>query len=436
MTLLETAEFRRDPFPFYDVLRREQPLSFGVVLPGWMLTRYVDVASVLSDKRFSSRRVPEDAPLPTGLEHLHSMMREGRRFRALWVLHSDAPQHTRLRRLVTKAFTPRAVEASRPKIREIVRALLEPLSDRPQFDVIADFATPLPALVLCELLRLPTIDWRELRRLTDEIVAPAPYIGSDAARQIERTHIAQQELKHWVEGILKARRQSPGPDILSALITASENEDRLTAQELTAMTVLLLTAGNEPTTHLVGNALVTLLTHRATDAFRAAGARQTAIEELLRYESPSQFLTRRATADIEMHARRIPAGSIVALALNSANRDPEVFRHADQLDLSRTDAHRHLSFGHGAHHCIGAALARVIAEVALSALVELPPLELAIDVPTWRPGTSVRGLDALPVRFVRRSATGASRKIDHPEVLDRRGPNLARRSHEGRFRCP
>ena len=312
------------------------------------------------------------------------------------LLFMDAPDHTRLRGLVSKAFTPRSVEWLRPRIAELTEELLAPLRDAGGFDVIDDFAFALPVTVICELLGIPAEDremfrahTRDLAAILDRDITPEQ-IGGAAGAML---HFAA-----YLVPLFEERRRAPRADLISALVAAEEAGDRLGADELLTTVVLLLTAGHETTMNLIGNGLLALL--RNPDQLELLRARPelmaSAVEELLRYDSPVRLTARTALEDTAVVGVAVRAGEPVIALLDAANHDPAVFEAPDTLDIRR-DAHRHVAFGAGAHYCLGAALARAEAQIALAALVALPDLELACDEPAWRPLVALHALQSLPV---------------------------------------
>jgi cytochrome P450 len=316
------------------------------------------------------------------------------------MLFRDPPDHTRLRALASKAFTPRGVETLRGHIQGIVDRLLERVADAPRMDVIEDLAYPLPVTVISELLGVPVGDgdtvkgWsRDVARALDAIALP---VGPDV---IERGRRATDEMAGYFRDLIAERRRRPGTDLLSGLVEAEEAGDRLTEQELLATCVLLYVAGHETTVNLIGNGLLALLRHPEERRRLQAdpGLLSGAIEELLRYDGPVQRTGRMAAYDTEIGGVPIPAGSLVLGLLGAANRDPSRFTEPDRLDLGRAEP-RHLAFGSGIHYCLGAALARLEAQVAIATVLRrFPALTLAVECPIWRPSSTLRGLEALPV---------------------------------------
>jgi pimeloyl-[acyl-carrier protein] synthase len=317
-------------------------------------------------------------------------------FLSKMLVFMDAPDHTRLRGLIGKAFTPRSVDRLRPRIGELTEALLEPLRDAGRFDVINDFAFPLPVTVICELLGVHAEDREMFRQHTRDLAVTLDW--DVTPEQFGGAAGAALNLAAYLVPLFVERRRAPRADLISALVAAEEAGDRLGADELLITVILLLTAGHETTMNLIGNGLLALLRH--PDQLEALRARPdlmpSAVEELLRYDSPVRLTVRTALVDATVAGETVRAGEQVMAMLDAANHDPVVFESPDSLDITR-DAHGHVAFGAGPHYCLGAALARAEAQVALSALVALPDLELAIDEPAWRPLKTFHALQSLPV---------------------------------------
>lgn len=313
------------------------------------------------------------------------------------LLFMDAPDHGRVRGLITKAFNPRTVEQLRPRIAGVTEDLLAPLREAGRFDVIADFAFPLPVTVICELLGVPADDRALFRRLTADMAA---VVDLDATpEEFGRAAGAMLTFTAYLVPLFEERRRSPRADLVSGLVAAEDAGDRLDAAELLTTVVLLLVAGHETTTNLIGNGLLALLRHPEQLArLRADPALMpSAVEELLRYDSPLRRIVRTALDDTIVDGRPVRAGEQVVALLHAANHDPAVFPAPDALDLTR-DARRHVAFGGGVHACLGAGLARAEAQIALAALVALPGLELAsVAEPAWRPLETLHALESLPV---------------------------------------
>jgi cytochrome P450 len=361
---------------------------------GWVAASHAAVQSMLREPGWSSDHrnatghaaYQSERGIPEGADELLSKV----------LVFMDAPDHTRLRGLISKAFTPRSVERLRPRISQLTEELLAPLREAGRFDAINDFAFPLPVTVICELLGVPAED-RELFRLhtrdmaviLDWDVTPEQFGGAAGALL---------NFVAYLVPLFEQRRRAPRDDLISALVAAEEAGDRLGADELLTTIVLLLAAGHETTMNLIGNGLLALL--RNPDQLEILRSRPDlmpwAVEELLRYDSPVRLTVRTALADTTLAGETVRAGEQVIAMLDAANHDPAVFASPDTLDVTR-DAHRHVAFGAGAHYCLGAALARAEAQIALAALIALPDLELAIDEPVWRPLVTFHALQALPV---------------------------------------
>lgn len=394
-------EFRRDPYPQYHRLREADPVHrspAGFVV----LTRHEDVSLVVRDPR-CSREVPRYATNPVVrtmlLTEEQALAPSIRALRDHSMLNLDPPDHDRLRRLVSKAFTPRAVEALRGHIQDVVDCLLARVRTQGRMDVIGDVAFPLPFTVISEMLGMPMDRREELRDWSQRMTrALEPFLTPE---QVADAADASQRMMGHIASVVADRRRRPGDDMLSALIAAEERGDRLTDDELLATVALLYIAGHETTVNLVGNGLLALLRHpeELQRLRREPGLAGQAVEEALRYDSPVQFTGRVTIEPVSVGGQEVGAGEVVLAVLAAANRDPAVFDGPDRFEITRPDAGRHVSFGGGVHFCLGAALARAEAQVALGAIVgRLDDLDLDGE-PTWRDTVTLRGLTHLPVRF-------------------------------------
>jgi cytochrome P450 len=316
------------------------------------------------------------------------------------LLNMDPPDHTRIRKLVSRAFTPRHIEELREPVRRTAELLLDARAGEEAFDLIAAYAAPLPITVICDLLRIPGDERYDFRAWSDALMAPDP-------TRPERAREAVGRLLAFFTGLLADRREHPGDDLLSALIAVRDEEDRLSEDELMSLAFLVLVAGYENTVHLIGNAVAALLTHPAQlAALRADPALvDGAVEELARFDGPMPLAIRRfPVEDVTIGGVTVPAGETVLLSLAAAHRDPRRFPEPDRLDLTR-DATGHLALGHGIHYCLGAPLARAETEIAVAALLErFPVLALADGDLRWRRSLRARGLVALPVTYARRNS--------------------------------
>jgi pimeloyl-[acyl-carrier protein] synthase len=392
------TEVHEDPYPLYHRLRADDPVHRSA-LGFWVLTRHADVLAVLRDQRMSRdpRRSERVELLRSSAEVDELLASEEAAPSMLFV---DPPDHTRLRTLVNKAFTPAAVERLRPRVEAIVAGLLDRVAGAGAMDVVEDLAYPLPVTVICELFGVPTADRDQFRAWSRELVHLLdPLVASDA---LERALQARLALRGYLRGLIAERRAHPAGDLLTALIAAEDQgHQQLTEDELVSMCVLLLVAGHETTVNLIANGLLALLRNPGERARLQADAALagSAVEELLRYDSPVQLTSRHALADLDIGGRRVGAGETVVAVLGAANRDPAQFPDPDRLDLARAP-NRHVAFGGGIHFCLGAPLARMEARVAIPAmLTRLPGLELGRQPPVRRATVTLRGLASLPVAF-------------------------------------
>jgi cytochrome P450 len=388
--------FMADPFSSYARWREDGPVRQSATpdgLPVWLVTRYADVRAALADPRLSlskSRARPggyRGFSLPPALDAN--------------LLNLEPPDHTRLRRLVAGAFGPARTESLRPVIEQHADALLDAVADRGHGDLIEEFAVPLPLTVIGDLLGVPAGPRADFRRWTSVLIAPDP--GEPARGKEALTGIVR-----LLSGLIAARRASPGDDLLSAMIAARDDGDQLSEDELLSLAFLILWAGYENSVHLIGNGILALLSSPEPMAEPIAGLLAggslpgPVIEELIRFADPNQYSLRRfATEDLSIGGVRVMAGDTVLLCLASANRDPDKFPDPATLDLARAD-NPHLSFGLGIHYCLGAPLARLETNIAISSLLRrLPGLALAAkpDELRWRPSFRSRGLLELPVTW-------------------------------------
>jgi len=387
---LLAPEFLADPYPVYHRLRAEDPVHWEPKQKFWALSRYDDALAVLRDPRVFSSAIHgayqgADAGVATGE----------------WFVFRDPPDHTRLRGLVNAAFTPRVVESLRPRIQRIVDDLVDDCAARGEFDVIAALGFPLPAIVIAELLGVPPEDRARFRAWSADLAAVGGIVRTapDRAERIQRARDSVAALNAYFREFVRRRRDAPRDDLVSRLAAATLEGDALTEPELVATCVLLLFAGHETTTNLIGNGTLALLRHPdalarlRTDPTLVASA----VEELLRYESPVQVRVRIARQDVAIGGQRIRGGERVVVLVGAANRDPNRFPDPDRLDVGRPD-NRHLAFGHGIHFCTGAPLARLEGAIAIETLLRrFPDLHLATEEVAWRETASLRGLKALAV---------------------------------------
>jgi cytochrome P450 len=394
------ATFRADPFPVFQWLRDEDPAHWSPYLKGWVLTRYDDVRRVCLDERMSSDRLrPFFASLPGGEA---ARMAELIRILTLWMVFRDPPEHTRLRRLASRVFHVRSMQALRPNVEAIAAWLLERIGERPSFDFIADFAGPLPALVIIDMLGAPRSELARLKRLSDEM---ALFIGSARVSEAKypRAEAATREMAELFRGLIAERRAAPREDLLSRLVHLEDDGERLSEDELVATCVLLLFAGHETTTHHLANGLAALTRFPGQMAKlrRSPGLAAAAVEELLRYDGPIGAQVRIVQEPQTLHGKPLQRGDRVFLMLNSANRDPRAFPEPDRLDLERSGV-AHLTFGFGPHICLGFPLARLEGQVALPAvLARWREIEVEDAPREWIDSLVLRGMKSLPLRVRR-----------------------------------
>ncbi|MFJ1756426.1 cytochrome P450 [Kitasatospora sp. NPDC088134] len=380
-------------YDFYRDLRDTDELCWDRTLNAWVATGHEVVSGTASDPRFSSVRYPDIEAVSEELRPLATVL-------SRQMLYSDAPDHTRLRALLSRAFTPRSVAALSGRITDAVDRVLARAAPTGRIDVVADLARPLPLAVICDLLGVPEQDRATLSAWSDPVAAAIGSSRLDAEESAAASRAMAQMLDHLRE-LLTRPDDRPAPHTLRALLAAGTEDADQDLDELLANCALLLIAGHETTTHFIGNAALALLRHpRAADELRARpDLIPAAVEELLRYDSPVQLMLRRARHDLDLAGRRITAGQAVLLVCGAANRDPAVFPDPDRLDFHRP-AGRHVAFGHGPHFCLGAALARLEGTIALEALLtRLPDWRLDGPTPTWQPSLNFRGLTTLQVAF-------------------------------------
>jgi cytochrome P450 len=390
--------FFDDPYRQYAALREHDPVHHSP-LEVWILFRYDDIVRVLRDASLSVQ-IDNAAPTARTQMFVEQAPSEARERGAHSILNIDPPDHTRLRRLVSKAFTPKMVQNLRPRIEALVDDALDAMAARGKADVISDLAFPLPFTVISEMLGMPEDNRDEVRgwshtltKTLDPILTP---------EEVQAALTAADNMLDHVQSVLAWKREHPADDLLTGLLAAEDEGDRLTEEELLDQVILLYVAGHETTVNLIGNATLALLGHpdelarlRSNHELDAG-----AVEELLRYDSPVQFSRRITLEDLDVDGTTIPAGSFVLTCLGSANHDPDHWGPtADALDVTRPDAGHHMSFGNGIHHCLGSSLARVEAQVAMGSLVRrFTGLELAGE-PERNGRVVLRGLESLPVKF-------------------------------------
>lgn len=383
--------FRTNPYPYYDLLRAHAPVFFWEAWHIWFLSTYEDCNMLLRDPRLGHGSF-NAAAAPEQQRALFEMQSH-------WLLVKDPPDHTRLRSLVHKAFTPRIVEQMRAQIQQQTDALLDRVAQAGQADLIADLAYPLPVTVIAQMLGVPPEDHAQFHVWSDALARSLDLTEDPAV--YNRASEAATALTDYLRGIVAQRRHEVRQDLLGALIAAEEGGDRLSEAELYATCALLLMAGHETTINLIGNGTLALLQNPAAlqQVRQNPQLLRAAVEELLRYDSPVQMTSRNVLETFELHGHTIRAGQQVAFLLGAANRDPARFAEPQQLDLTR-DPNPHLAFGNGIHYCVGAPLARLEGQIAIGTLLQrFPKLALATDAPQYRDNFVLRGLQTLPVTF-------------------------------------
>jgi hypothetical protein len=388
------APERADPYPLYAIIR-ETAGAYMTPLRSVLVTRYEACDRVIRSPGFRTPRGYRDKDDPAGPPRFDpdGMLT---RHRKQWVLFQSGDAHTRLRKLLTKAFAPRIVRALAPRIAALVDELLAPLLDRGDAEVIADLAYPLPATVICELLGVPEADRAQNRRWSATVSAIIDPVSTD--EQVAAAEAAMTEWDAYLRALMAERRRRPGDALLDALLAVEEDGARLTDDEIAGNASFLFAAGHETTTNLIGTGLLALLRHPDQLALLRAepGLVENAVEELLRFEAPVQFAARVALERTEIEGVTVEPEIIVNCALGMANRDPRRFDRPDELDVRRPDV-KPLSFGGGPHFCIGAALARLEARLLFERLLARTAAIEAAGPATWRPQLTLRGLATLPV---------------------------------------
>jgi len=386
-----------DPFPLYRRMQDEDPAHWSPRLKSWVLTRYDDVKRVCLDREFSSDRLrPFFAALP-GPEA--ARIADIVRFLSLWMVFRDPPEHTRLRRLTSKVFNVRSMHAMRDNVVALTEWLLGRIGERREFDFIAEFAGPLPALVIMDMLGVPRGELARVKRLSDDM---ALFIGSSRSspEKYAVAEAATHKMTEFFRGLIAERRAQPRADLLSELVHLEDEGDRLSEDELVATCILLLFAGHETTTNHIANAMLALIRFpdEAQKLRRDPSLAAAAVEELLRYDGPSGAQVRIVQVEHELHGKMLKRGERVFLLLNAANRDPRAYRDPDRLLIGR-DGPPHLTFGFGLHICLGFPLARLEGQIALPALLaRWRGIELAADALEWLNSMVFRGMRAMPVR--------------------------------------
>lgn len=405
-------EVLANPYPLYERLRTEAPVHWDPYLHAWVVTRYADVVTVLHD--FSADRTPTPEHFAAmGLAELGPIAQLMTR----QMLFMDAPAHTRLRGLASMAFTPARVEVLRSHIREILDDLMQPLLRAGRMDVINDLAAPLPAIVTAEMLGVPTSDCDQLKAWSADFAEVLGNFQHNPDRA-SRTLKCVEEMSAYFRSAIRRMKTEPREGLIHSFMTAEMDGDRLSEDEIIANCIVTMVGGQETTTNLIGNGILSLM--RNPDQLQRLredpNLIPSAVEELLRYESPSQHTARICPEDTELGGKQIRKGQAVIAVMGAGNRDPERFPDPDRLDLARTD-NRHLAFGWASHFCFGAALARIEGQLTFAALVSRTSnLTLEPGPIVWRENLGLRGLTSLPVTFTEeRSPISVAPQIEHQQ---------------------
>ena len=384
-----SPEVTANPYPYYAELRNKAPVIWLEPFQCWALSRYADVdfalrnPQIFSSSVFTAEALGDLNPVPE----------------VPWILDMNPPDHTRLRKLANKGFTPRLIRTLEPRVQAIIQELLEPIRGQSESDLVSMFSGPLPTVVIAEMLGVELERRGDFKVWSDDVVRATSRPTDEAERTAVRESLAG--LRAYFEQMIEHRRTEPGEDVISALVQAEEERDMLSAAEILALAVLILVAGNETTTNLLGNAVLTLLDH--PDELAKVRADRSLVpalvEEVLRYNSPVQVIFRRTAQDVELEGGKIPAGQNVFLLLGSANRDERQFPDPDRFDVAR-NPQDHVAFGYGIHYCLGAPLARLEGRNALEALLfDCPPFSCATERVAPIASLIVRGPQTLPLRF-------------------------------------
>ncbi len=382
-----------NPYPLLHRLRLDDPVHFSTFMNGWVLTRYADAIAYLRDHRFSRVAYLDTMRAKFGDQPIL-------RLQAGELAFNDPPNHGVLRGLIAKAFSPQAIAASRPKIEALVAETLERLPTSGRLDVIAEIASPLPGDSISAMIGVPREDREMLRGFVDGVILSRGVVRTP--EMMAAGDRSARQFMEYLDRLVKARRAKPADDLMSAIIGAEERGRRLSDEEIVVMAEQLFTAGHGTTRNLIGSAMLALL--QTPDQFEKLRDNpaliESAIEEALRYDSPTQAPNPQiATADVKIDGRTIRQGELVTVLIGATNRDPAKFLEPDRFDIARADG-EHLAFSHGMHFCLGASLARLVAQIAVAAMIrKMPRMRPADDAPRWKVMGRFRGLDSLPIEY-------------------------------------
>jgi pimeloyl-[acyl-carrier protein] synthase len=393
----ETPEFVDNPYPIFNRLRSEVPVWWSSRSKYWIVSTYADARSILRDLKYEKgfHRLNQGPAIVDLIPQVRTMKKTAKN----WMLQMDPPDHTRIRSLVNKAFTPKIVNDMRDHIESIATALLDEVQSKGEMELMHEFAFPLPVMVIADMLGVPRADRNKFKRWSDSLVG-----ALNPRRElfkVANAGSAVDELTKYLLPLVEERRKHPKDDLISLLVQAEEAGNKLTLDEVLSNCILLLVAGHETTVNLIGNAVLSLL--RNQDQLSLLKDQpdliKPTIDEVLRYESPVQIVRRVASENLELRGHKIKKDDTVIIFLGSANRDPERFENADKFQITRTD-NKHLAFSEGIHHCIGASLAETEAQIASKNLfARMPNLQLKTDKVEYKMPFALRGPKALPVRW-------------------------------------
>lgn len=387
---LNSSEFLKDPYPFYDKLRSANPVSKVTLLKysGWYITRYDEAVMILKDTRFKNR-----PPLPQASKKYNDL----KKIQNDMMVFKNPPDHTRLRKLVSNVFSPQVVENYRPYIEETVNDLIDRVQNKKSMDIVSDFAFPLTSLVIAKIVGVPEEDRSQFKEWAASLIQTID-IKRDRNNLVNGNDTAVKVLDYFKE-LIKKRKQNPKDDLISMLIMEEQQGEKLTEEELLATCILLIIAGHETTVNLISNSMLSLLNHpdQLKKLKETPSLMETAVEEFSRYESPTQMTARVASEDIEINNKIIREGDQVYIFLGAVNHDPKKFTEPNRLDISR-NPNPHLAFGYGIHFCLGSTLARVEAKIAINVLLQrMSNIQLTQSTPKWKELTGFRSLKELPI---------------------------------------
>lgn len=393
-----SPEFKANPYPFYDMLRASAPLFYWEQWNMWFITEYDACVTLLKDNRIGHELLSVMTREELGVGEPPANQIPLMEMQSAWMLFRDPPTHTRLRMLVHKAFTPRMIEQLRNRVQSATDRLLDAACAKGEMDIVADLAVPLPVTVIADMLGVPESDHNLFRGWSRDLAYTLEL--TDSAEVYDKAAVASVDFSGYLRDLAHERRKHPRQDLMSALVQAEDQGDKLTEQELISTCILLLLAGHETTTNLIGNGMLALL--RNPDQLQKLKANpalgRSAVEELLRYDSPVQMTGRAALHDVEFNGQKLKRGVQVSFMLGAANHDTAYFDNPGQLDITR-DPNPHLSFSNGIHYCLGAPLARMEGQIAIQTLLNrTSEITLLDENPTYRETWVLRGLNALPVK--------------------------------------